>query len=261
MKKIEILFFVLLYANIFSQNLRIISPGVDKEYFLGDRIPVSWKDISGEPLDRVNISFSFNNEEWQTITSNYEPGMITGLFSWQTKPDMKSGKYKIKIGTLYGNGKEFIIDGKFFLVKKEAKDEEENEICYPVLLSQGFTERLSLCLYYFSFTFEPAYYFFDNNFGIGLNIGAAFVNSNRSLQTGPYLNFRLTRDILKFENMILGRFYFTASFLFQNNNRKIFESGFLMEAGLSISLKFGREFWKNEWYLTSGVGINLGLLF
>ncbi len=261
MKKIAILFFIFSCTNALSQNIEINSPNVNVEYELGDRISIAWEDVSEIPLGPVNIFFSVNNGEWQNITRNYQPGTVRGWYDWQTNSGWESGNYKIKIKTLYGNEKEFITNGNILLIEKETKVSEEQEISYPMIVSQGFIKRNHTVLYYFTATFQPIYYWFDNTLGTGLNIGAVYKNPVWSGQIGPIINIRLARDFLKFENIILGKIFWTTSFLFQNSNTKVLETGFLIDAGLIIVLKYGREFWKNEWYITSGVGIDLTLLF
>lgn len=261
MKKNIMLFFIFFCTNTFSQNIEIISPKAYDEYELGDRISIAWKDTSNVTLGPVNIYFSSNNGEWKIIIQDYQPGRVRGLFDWQTNSDWESGNYKIKIETLYGNRREFLTNGNFSLKEEETRCSEEFEINYPIIISQGFIKRNHTLLYYFKTTFEPIYYWCDNTIGTGLNIGAVYKNPGWSSQIGPILNIRLARDFLKFENIILGKIFWTTSFLFQNSNTKILETGFLLNAGLIIILKYGREFWKNEWYLTSGLGIDLALLF
>lgn len=260
-KKNVILFCIFFCANILSQNIEIISPKANDEYEVGDRISIAWEDTSNVNLGPVNIFFSSNNGEWQNITRDYQLGTARGWFDWQTNSDWGSGHYKIKIETLYGNRKEFITNGNFFLKGRKIKDIEEHEIIYPIIISQGFIKRNQTLLYYFKTTFEPIYYWCDNTIGTGLNTGIVYKNPKWSGQIGPIINIRLARDFLKFENIILGKIYWTISFLFQNNNTKMMETGLLLDAGLIINLKYGREFWKNEWYITSGFGIDIDLLF
>jgi hypothetical protein len=261
MKISVILLLIFCSAGALSQSIEITSPKVNAEYELGDRISITWKDVSGVSLDSVNIFFSLNNGEWQTITRDYQPGKVKGWYDWQTNSDWESGNYKIKIETLYGNKKDFIPDGSFSLRKKAIKDIEEPEISWPIILSQGFLKRNPTLLYYFTATFEPIYYWCDNTIGAGLNLGAVYKNPVWSGQIGPTLNIRVVRDFPKFENIILGKIYWTTSFLFQNSNTKILQTGLLIDARLNINLRYGRDFWKNEWYLISGIGIDLTLIF
>lgn len=261
MKPSIILIFILFTTNVFSQDIEITSPKANNEYNLGDRIPITWKDISGITPGQVKIQYSVNNSEWRTINENAETGPVRGWFDWQTEPGWKSGNYKIKIKALYGNMNEFITNGSFQMNKKGFKDTEVPETNYMIILSQGFIKRTQTYLYQFKAAFEPVWYWFDNTLGAGVNVGTVYKNPGWSGQIGPVLNIRLARDFLKFENIILGKVYWTTSFLFQNSKTKMMETGFLLDAGIILELKYGREFWKNEWCIISGAGIDLALIF
>jgi WD40 repeat protein len=80
------------YSQLFSQNLKLISPNGGEKYTVGQNINIKWEGIS--PSDRCKIEFSSNNGViWQTISDsayNFE-------YKWENIPQTLNNNCIVRV--------------------------------------------------------------------------------------------------------------------------------------------------------------------